>query len=153
MENKTIALAINGTKLTGRAFKAAIAKYLAHRCAVKAQKDVIPHGKQTVKQLVGQNQGVSNVELTDPSIRAFERIARKYGVDYAVKRDRANDPPRFLIFFKSRDADALTAAMQEYAGKKVRRIQRPSVLQRLAQLRSQVKKPTVDREKRKEQTR
>ena len=133
--------------------KAAIAKYLAHRGAVKAQKDVIPHGKQTVKQLVGQNQGVSNVELTDPSIRAFERIARKYGVDYAIKRDRANDPPRFLIFFKSRDTDALTAAMQEYAGKKVRRIQRPSVLQRLAQLRSQVKKPTVDREKRKEQTR
>lgn len=148
-----MALAINGTKLTGRVFKAAIAKYLAHRGAVKAQKDVIPHGKQTVKQLVGQNQGVSNVELTDPSIRAFERIARKYGVDYAIKRDRANDPPRFLIFFKSRDTDALTAAMQEYAGKKVRRIQRPSVLQRLAQFRSQVKKPTVDREKRKEQTR
>ena len=146
-------MAINGTKLTGRVFKAAIAKYLAHRGAVKAQKDVIPHGKQTVKQLVGQNQGVSNVELTDPSIRAFERIARKYGVDYAVKRDRANDPPRFLIFFKSRDADALTAAMKEYAGKRVRRIQRPSVLQRLAQFRSQVKKPTVDREKRKEQTR
>ena len=148
-----MALAINGTKLTGRMVKAAIAKYLAHRGAVKAQKDVIPHGKQTVKQLVGQNQGVSNVELTDPSIRAFERIARKYGVDYAIKRDRANDPPRFLIFFKSRDTDALTAAMKEYAGKKVRRIQRPSVLQRLAQFRSQVKKPTVDREKRKEQTR
>jgi hypothetical protein len=147
-----VALAINGTKLTGRMVKAAIASYLAHRKTGKCQ-DVIPHGKQTVKQLVGQNQGVSNVELTDPSIRAFERIARKYGVDYAVKRDRASDPPRFLIFFKSRDADALTAAMQEYAGKKVRRIQRPSVLQRLAQLRSQVKKPTVDREKRKEQTR
>ena len=47
----------------------------------------------------------------------------------------------------------LTAAMQEYAGKKVRRIQRPSVLQRLAQLRSQVKKPSIDREKRKEQVR
>ena len=54
---------------------------------------------------------------------------------------------------ESRDADALTAAMQEYAGKKVRRIQRPSVLQRLAQLRSQVKKPSIDREKRKEQVR
>ena len=147
-----MALAINGTKLTGRMIKAAIASYLAHRKAAKCQ-DVIPHGKQTVKQLIGQNQGVSNVELTDPSIRAFERIARKYGVDYAVKRDRANDPPRFLIFFKSRDADALTAAMQEYAGKKVRRIQRPSVLQKLARFRSQVKKPTVDREKRKEQVR
>lgn len=133
-------------------FKAAIASYLAHRKAGKCQ-DVIPHGKQTVKQLIGQNQGVSNIELTDPSTRQFDRVARKYGVDYAIKRDRASDPPRFLIFFKSRDADALTAAFQEYAGKKVRRIQRPSVLQRLAQFKAQVKKPTVDREKRKEQTR
>lgn len=147
-----MALAINGTKLTGRMVKAAISSYLAHRKAGKCQ-DVIPHGKQTVKQLIGQNQGVSNVELTDPSIRAFERIARKYGVDYAVKRDRANDPPRFLIFFKSRDADALTAAMQEYAGKKVKKAQRPSVLQKLAQFKALVKKPAVDREKRKEQTR
>ena len=133
--------------------KAAVAKYLAHRSAVKARKDVIPHGKQTVKQLIGQNQGVSNIELTDPCIKDFERIARKYGVDYAIKRDRANDPPRFLIFFKSRGADALTAAFNEYAGRKVRRVQCPPVLQRLAQLRPQVKKPTVDREKRKEQTR
>lgn len=44
-------------------------------------------GKQTVKQLIGQNQGVSNLEITDPSIREFEKIARKYGVDYAVKKD------------------------------------------------------------------
>ena len=138
-------------------FKAAIAKYLAHRKEVKAQKardgPVKPCGKQSVKELIGQNQGVSNVEVTDPSIRQFDRVARKYGVDYAIKRDKDHDPPRFLIFFKSRDADALTAAMQEYAGKKVRRIQRPSVLQRLAQFKAQVKKPTVDREKRKEQVR
>ena len=138
-------------------FKAAIAKYLAHRKEVKAQKardgPVKPCGKQSVKELIGQNQGVSNVEVTDPSIRQFDRVARKYGVDYAIKRDKDHDPPRFLIFFKSRDADALTAAMQEYAGKKVRRIQRPSVLQKLARFRSQVKKPTVDREKRKEQVR
>ena len=138
-------------------FKAAIAKYLAHRKEVKAQKardgPVKPCGKQSVKELIGQNQGVSNVEVTDPSIRQFDRVARKYGVDYAIKRDKDHDPPRFLIFFKSRDAGALTAAMQEYAGKKVRRIQRPSVLQRLAQLRSQVKKPSIDREKRKEQVR
>ena len=132
--------------------KAAIASYLAHRKAGKCQ-DVIPHGKQTVKQLIGQNQGVSNIELTDPSTRQFDRVARKYGVDYAVKRDKDHDPPRFLIFFKSRDADALTAAFQEYAGKKVKKAQRPSVLQKLAQFKSLVKKPTVDREKRKEQTR
>ena len=118
--------------------KAAIASYLAHRKAGKCQ-DVVPHGKQTVKQLIGQNQGVSNIELTDPSTREFDRIARKYGVDYAIKRDRSSDPPRFLIFFKSRDADALTTAFQEYANRKVKKAQRPSVLEKLAQFKGLVK--------------
>ena len=118
--------------------RAAVAQYLAHRRAAKCQ-NVIPHGKQTVKQLIGQNQGVSNIELTDPSIRDFDRIARKYGVDYAIKRDKANDPPRFLIFFKSRDADALTAAMQEFTAKKIKKAERPSVLEKLAVFKDMVK--------------
>lgn len=138
-------------------FKSAIAKYLAHRKEVKMQKardgPVIPHGKQSVKELIGQNQGVSNIEINDPSIKDFDRIARKYGVDYAIKKDRSCDPPKFLIFFKSKDADALTAAFNEYAGKKIQKAKRPSLRQRLAHFKSLVKKPTVDREKRKEQTR
>ena len=119
-------------------FKTAVSQYLAHRRAGKGSK-AVPHGKQTVRQLIGQNQGVSNIELTDPGIRDFDRVARKYGVGYAIKRDRSSDPPRFLIFFKSRDADALTAAMQEYAGRKVKKAQRPSVLQKLAQFKDMVK--------------
>ena len=135
-------------------FKAAIAKYLAHRKEVKAQKardgPVKPCGKQSVKELIGQNQGVSNVEVTDPSIRQFDRVARKYGVDYAIKRDKDHDPPRFLIFFKSRDADALTAAFNEYAGNKVKKASRPSVLQRLAHFKELVKNTVVNREKRRD---
>ena len=159
MENKTLTLAINGSKLTGRMFKSAISKYLAHRREVKQQKrrsrdsPVIPHGKQTVKQLIGQDQGVSNIEINDPTIKDFERIARKYGVDYAIKRDRSSDPPKFLIFFKSRDADALTSAFNEYAGKNVRKASRPSVLQRLASFKERVKNTVVNREKRKERER
>lgn len=74
VENKTLTLMVNGTRLTGRMFKAAISKYMAHRREVKHQKQqkrdspVIPHGKQTVKQLIGQNQGVSNIEINDPSM-------------------------------------------------------------------------------------
>ena len=136
-------MVINGTKFTGRMFKAAIAKYLAHRKEVKAQKardgPVKPCGKQSVKELIGQNQGVSNVEVTDPSIRQFDRVARKYGVDYAIKRDRDSDPPRFLIFFKSRDADAITAAFTEYNQQKVKKASRPSVLQKLAQFKDAVR--------------
>ncbi len=146
VENKTLTLIISGSKFTGRMFKAAISKYLAHRKEVKAQKardaPVAHRGKQTVKQLIGQNQGVSNIELKDPSIRQFDRIARKYGVDYAVKRDRSADPPKFLIFFKARDADALHAALDEYAGEKIRKASRPSVLKRLAQLKDFVQENT-----------
>ena len=143
VENRTLTLAVNGTKFTGRMLKAAIGKYMAHRREVKQQKNrdgpVVPHGKQSVKQLVGQGQGVDSIELTDPSTRDFDRIARKYGVDYAIKRDRSSDPPRFLIFFKGRDNDAITAAFQEYAGKKVKKASRPSVLQKLAVFKDMVR--------------
>ena len=163
VENRTLTLVVSGTKFTGRLFKAAISKYMAHRMAHRREKKlekqrsrdspVTPKGKQTVKQLIGQNQGVSNIEINDPSIRDFERIARKYGVDYAVKKDRSSSPPKYLIFFKGRDADALTAAFTEYTGKKVRKAEkseRPSVLAKLSQFKELVKHVVVDRNKRKE---
>ena len=159
VENRTLTLVVSGTKFTGRMFKAAIAKYMAYRKEKKLERQrsrdapVVPHGKQTVKQLIGQNQGVSNIEITDPSIREFERIARKYGVDYAVKKDRSNTPPKYLIFFKVRDADALTAAFTEYTGRKVRRAekeQRPSVLAALNRFKELVKNAVPNPEKRKE---
>ena len=84
-----------------------------------AQTGVRYVGRQSVKKLVGQNQGVSNVELSGEDIKAFERVARKYGVDYAVKKVKG-DALRFLIFFKARDADALNAALSEYTDQKMR---------------------------------
>ena len=89
---------------------------------------MIPQGKQTVKQLIGQNQGVSNIEITDPSIKEFEKIARKYGVDYAVKKDRSTSPPKYLIFFKGRDADALDCGLSPSTpAKRSKRQRKPSV--------------------------
>ena len=82
VENRTVTLTVNTTKMTGRVLKEALQKYLAYKKSKsqgKAYRDVKPTGKQTVKQLIGQNQGVTNVEIEDKSIRAFERICRKYG--------------------------------------------------------------------------
>lgn len=151
IENKTLTLVVSGGKFSGQTLKAAIAKFLAH--AKNKTGPVVPHGKQTVKQMIGQNQGVSNIEINDPSIREFDRIARKYGVDYAVKKDRSVDPPKFLVFFKSRDADALSAAFREYAGKKVRAASRPSVLQKLAHFKDLIKHAVVDRTRKRERER
>ena len=157
VENRAVTLVISATKLTARLLKAAILKYLASRKEKRLQKARAapekPTGKQTVKQLIGQNQGVSNIEINDPSIKDFERIARKYGVDYAVKKDRSASPPKYLIFFKARDADALTAAFSEYTQKKVKkadRSERPSVLEKLAQFKELLKNTVVDRSRRKE---
>ena len=119
VENRTLTLVVSGTKFTGRLMKAAITKYLAHRKEKKLQKQksrdtpVIPHGKQTVKQLARQNAGMQSIEITDDNIGSFEKYARKYGVDFALKRDNGS-LPKWMVFFKARDTDALTAAFTEF---------------------------------------
>ena len=119
VENRTVTLVISATKLTGRVLKAAVAKFLAHQKAKIAEKKragpVKPTGKQTVKQLVGQNQGVANIEISDKNIKDFDRVARKYGVDYAVKKDKTPSPPKYM----------------EYTRNTARRRQKPSLIQHL----------------------
>lgn len=136
IEQRSVTLVISTTKLTGRVLKNAISKYLSHLKAAKAAKtqvsaDVRPKGKQSVKELVGQNQGVANIEINDKNIKDFDRVARKYGVDYAVKKDRSTSPPKYLVFFKARDADALTTAFKEYTADTVKKRSRPSIIQKL----------------------
>ena len=151
VENRTVAIVTSAAKFTGRMFKTAICKYLEHRKLNKANKarasPVIPHGKQTVRQLIGQNQGVSTIESNDPDIKAFERVARKYGVDYAIKKVRTEDKPKFVIFFKARDADALTQAFTEYTRKSAEKEKRPSVLQQLKILTEKVQNKVLERSK------
>ena len=131
VEQRTVTLAVSTSKMTANVLKSAISKYLAYRKEKKREGPVKPCGKQSVKQLVGQDQGVSNIEITDKNIKDFERIARKYGVDFALKKDKTGDIPKYLVFFKARDADALTAAFKEYTAKTDRKKERPSVLQKL----------------------
>ena len=135
VEQRTLTLAINGTKFTGRMLKAAVAKFMAYRRSRKSAKAYVhPRGKQSVKQLTQQGQGVNTMEIDDANLRQFERIARKYGVDYAVRRDKDAEPPRFLVFFKARDADAISAAFKEFLNTKERKSERPSLLQKLREL-------------------
>ncbi|NLA41797.1 MAG: PcfB family protein [Smithella sp.] len=155
VENRTVTLAISTTKLTARTLRAAIRKLLAawNNGRDKAKIPEIPHGKQTVKQLVGQNAGVSNIEITDSNIKSFEKVARKYGVDYAVKQDRSVSPPKYLVFFKARDADALTSAFKEFSAKTVQKARRPSVLAQLRKFAELVKNNVIDKVKHREQER
>ena len=128
IENRTINFAISTTKLTGRTVLAAARKFLQWRAGKAHSK---PVGKQSVKQLLRQDQGATNIEIEKTGIRDFKRILDKYGVDYAVTKNH-EDPPRYLVFFKARDADTLTAAFKEYSVKTVKKENRPSILEQLA---------------------
>lgn len=142
VDSKTVALVISSAKLTGRVFKAAISQFLAH---CKNKKTVIPHGKQSVKQLIGQNQGVTSIESNDPDIKAFDKVARKYGVDYAVKKVRDDDgKSKYIIFFKGRDNDAITSAFKEYTAKSMEKEKKPSVLKKLHEVGEKVQNKVLE---------
>ena len=82
----------------------------------KRQEMKKPHGKQTIKQLIAQGAQLTNIQITDQNIKSFDRVARKYGIDYSLKKDSHMEPPLYLVFFKSKDVDVMTAAFKEYAG-------------------------------------
>ena len=134
IEHRAVTLAINAGKMTGRTFRNALAKLL-HFLKNKHQqhKQVKPCGKQSVKKLIGQNQGVTRVDLShDDDVKQFEHVARKYGVDYAITKVKG-EKPRYLIFFKARDNDALTAALEEYTAQRMRGKGKPSLHSKLQQ--------------------
>ena len=145
---KSVALIIDGAKMSEQVLEKALQKFL------EAQKNKSPkmhRGKQTLKQLAGQNAGLANIEISDKNIKAFTHVAKKYHVDFALKKDTTAEQPRYLVFFKSRDADAITAAFQEFASRKMSRDEKPSIRERLAQAREQaaqkVEHRALDREK------
>ena len=156
IENRTVTLIISAVKLTARELKAGMDKYLSEKKSKAMEKARAapekPSGKQTVRQLIGQNQGVSNIEITNSNIKSFERVARKYGVDFAVKKDRSVSPPKYLVFFKGRDAAALPAAFREYTAKEGKRASqdKPSVLEQLRALKAKVLSLTPDKSRNKD---
>ena len=131
MERKAVAISVKAGKLTADLLKKAITKALAEM--EKSQKNPkIYRGKQSV--------GVSNIEVTDGNIKSFERYARKYGINYALKKDKSKDPPMYLVFFKGRDQDALNAAFREFSQKQIQKANKPSIHKRLATYRAMMPK-------------
>ena len=145
---KAVALIVDGAKMSEQVLEKALQKFLE---AQKNKSPKIHRGKQTLKQLAGQNAGLANIEISDRNIKAFTHVAKKYHVDFALTKDTTAEQPRYLVFFKSRDADAITAAFQEFASRKMGRDEKPSIRERLAQAREQtaqkVEHRTLGREK------
>ena len=128
VEQKTFNIVVSTTKLTARTI------LNAGKAAIQQQQAKMAGGKQSVRMLLRQNRGVSSVEIDKTNIRGFERYAKKYGIDYAIRKDNSEMPPRYLVFFKAPDVEAFNAAFKEYSASLLSKTKRPSVLEKLHEL-------------------
>ena len=111
VEQRIVSLMISCGKLGEQEFRKAVAKLLeqlksGHQKHQYSKAN--PHGKMTVKQLAAKDKGLQSIEVTDQNIGSFNRIARKYGIDFAPFKVKGEK--RYMVFFKAPDADAMTAA-------------------------------------------
>lgn len=144
VNEKTVSLCIRCGKVTANLLKAAMKKALTkmeqEKQKLQGQKqpkqdkeDKTYKGKQSMDKLMKQNVQLSNIEITDGNIKSFERVAKKYSIDFSLKKDVNADPPRYYVFFKARDADVMTAAFKEYTGQSLNKDKKPSVRKKLQQ--------------------
>ncbi len=145
---KTIALSVKTARVTADVLKNMLRKYLSGQ----KQKGKNPYkvGKQSYKELKSQGSGLSNIEITDGNIKSFERYARKHQVRYHIEKELGTDPPKWTVYFKANQADALTAAFKEYTKKDLTRSTRPSLLTQLHKFKELAQSLGRDRVKNKE---
>lgn len=141
--NKTVAFCVRSAKMTASVLQKVLMKYLQaqkQKSMTKkvAKKNELPQGRISVKELAKQNAGMSNIEITSKNIKSFDRVARKYGINFALKKDKSKVPSVYLVFFKGRDTDALNSAFREFTNKELKRAKRPTIQKRLAAYRDVV---------------
>ena len=145
ISQRSITLIVQTGKMTGKVFLQAIQKYLDFLKQQRQQKarDKQLHpayqGRMTIKELMKERSGLSNIEIHDEHIHDFERIARRYGIEYAIKKERSKESPHYLVFFRGKDTDVLQTAFNEFVKKRLKIQDRPSLREKLEKLKLQHK--------------
>ena len=112
ISRSTIAISVRASKLTARGMA-----YALGEAARKIRKAQAPQGKQTVKQLLRHGGEASAIDLPGRA-KDFDRVARRWGVDYAIKRVEKG---KYLLLFKAKQADAITGCFSEYSHRMMNR--------------------------------
>lgn len=150
IERRTIAVSVNAAKLSAKT----LAKVLA-AVVRKIQKDYrkaqTPQGRQSVKKLMNHRVSTNALPL-DGETKLFDRVARKYNVDYAFHK---TGPKKYLLFFKAGQADAITAAFSEYTKLAMGRgkNRRTSILHQLRRFGERARSRPHEQERKREATR
>jgi hypothetical protein len=117
----------------------------------KAREPTFKTGKQSLQSLQKHGASLTDIEISGDNIGSFNRIARRHNVDFALKKDSSATPPKWMVFFKAKDSDALTASFNEYSKIQLKHKNRkPSLLaalEKAKELAGQIAPPVRNRSK------
>ena len=150
IDNRSVALSVKAAKITAQVLAKAM------QTAVEKMKQAhnraqTPQGRQPVKKLMNHRVATSSIPL-DGDIKLFDRVARKYNVDYSFHK---TGPGKYLLLFKSGQADAITAAFSEFSKLVMARAQSkgPRIQEQLRQFAERVRTQPQQRERTREAAR
>lgn len=157
VNEKTLSLCIKGGKITAEVLRAALLKLLSEmekkKQQVKGEKSPCKKtGKQSIKSLQKSGAQITNIVVTDNNIKSFDRVARKYGIDYSLKKVEKDGKTEYMVFFKAKDVDVMTAAFKEYTSETLKKQKRESVRQKLEKVKEELSNHRqLKKEKKREQ--
>ena len=147
---RTVTLCVEATKLSAGMLQQAMKKVLDEmQKGVTGHKTKLHHGQQSLKQLKKHGAALSNIEITDANIGLFKPCAKKYGVDFTLRKDATTQPPHYIVIFKAKDADNMEQAFKEFTAKKLQREERPSIRKNIAASKEKAAARNADRAKEK----
>ena len=120
---KTIDISIKAEKMTADVLKSALQEFMSGKAEKK--------GSMTYKQLQAKSPSkLERIEVSDRNIGDFLKTARKYDVDFALKRDKSTEPPTYHVFFSAAKTEDFKKAFTEYADKAQGKTQQRGVITR-----------------------
>lgn len=165
VDEKTVALMINGGRISADILKSALSKLLqqideknriteetkkektkaaqakkeakkeagkaAKKAAREAKKNEPRPGRKTLNSMMKEGGQLTKIEITGNNIQSFEKVARKYSIDYSLMKDGSANPPKYLVFFRAKDVDVMTTAFREYTGGLLNQPRKASIRKRL----------------------
>lgn len=153
VEQKTVALAVSGVKLTAKCLKKAMQLFLRQSKTAHQEKKY-SKGKIPINKLSAKGQPLSSMDFSESGLRKFTAMARKYNVAFSAIKDPNKTPPQYTVFFQGKNTAVIQQAMKEFLRYKVKKQQRvvqnqknrQSILKKLDKAKEQVK-PSVKKEK------
>ena len=123
---EVLCLAFRAARFGEAVFERAVREYLKNRGNLPEH-----HGKMKLKDLMQLDQGAKMNEIAPDAVKGFQRIAKKYNVDFAIARDKGQEPPMFQVFFKARDEDVIMKAFNEYVNSREKKKDRVPFVKKL----------------------